>query len=75
MKNSNILFYTQILTRALNELEKAYLAKVNSEDFDFYKTEAPMILEEAREALSVLKSLLEGRDLPPARTRKPPTQH
>ncbi|MEL6860713.1 MAG: hypothetical protein AAGL11_02660 [Pseudomonadota bacterium] len=75
MKNSNVSFYTQILTRALNELESACRSKANSEEFDFYKTEAPIILEEAREALSALKSHLEGLELPPAKPPNPPTRH
>ncbi len=65
----------QVLTRALNELESACLAKANSDDFDFYKTEAPMILEEARDALKALNSHLEGLESPSPKPRIPPTRH
>ena len=54
MQKSNWSFYAQILTRALNELEAACSASPESKEFDFYREEAPMVLEEARDALSVL---------------------
>ena len=71
LKNSNWSFYTQILSRALNELEAACLAKPESQEFQFYRSEAPVVLEEAREALSALRQHMEELDSP--RPTSPPS--
>jgi hypothetical protein len=75
LKSSQWTFYAQVLTRALNELESACTAAPETQEFKFYRSEAPVVLEEAREALAALKHYVRdleasGTDLPP-----PPTRH
>lgn len=74
MQKSNWSFYAQVLSRALNELEAACLADPKTREFQFYRDEAPVVLEEAREALSALKKQMQALDAqrnpdPPAMTR------
>ena len=52
-------FYTQVLNRALNELESAVTAQPETEEFEYHRAEAPVALQEAREALSALKQYVE----------------
>lgn len=62
MPTSNWSFYAQIITRALNELETACSVPPDSKEFDFYRAEAPMVLEEARDALSILTQHMQKLD-------------
>ena len=71
-QKSNWSFYTQILARALNELESACAAPPDSKEFEFYRAEAPMVLDEAREALAALGILLGRLEPPPP---SPPTDN
>ena len=57
-KPSRSSFYTQVLARALTELESACTAPPDSQEFLFYRAEAPLVLEEAREALTAMKHYL-----------------
>lgn len=74
-KSSCWAFYTQVLSRALNELESACTAAPESQEFQFYRAEAPVVLEEAREALSALKHYVQ--DLETSEKERPPhpTRH
>ena len=74
MPRSSWSFYSQILKKALNELEYACSAAPESREFRFYRAEAPVVLEEAREALAALDQMIEGLDdricpTPPSQTR------
>lgn len=74
MQTSNWSFYATIITRALNELEAACSAKPESTEFDFYRAEAPIVLQEARAALSELTQHMQKLDKskiapPPSTTR------
>lgn len=73
-KPSKFSFYTQVLTRALNELESACTSSPESREFAFYRAEAPVVLEEAREALAALTHYVQDletadRPQPPKATR------
>jgi len=72
--SSQWTFYAQVLSRALNELESACTAAPESQEYKFYRAEAPVVLEEAREALAALKHYVRdlessGSDTPPTLTR------
>lgn len=74
LPHSNWSFYAQVLARALNALESACTAAPDSSEFNFYRAEAPAILEEAREALAAMQHLLHDAapkppPLPPRGTR------
>ncbi len=75
LKYSQWTFYTQVLTRALNELESACLAAPESKEFQFYRTEAPVVLEEAREALAALKNYVRDLESSVADATPPATRH
>ena len=55
LKPSPWTFHAQVLSRALNELESACTTSPDSPEFKFYRAEAPVVLEEAREALAASK--------------------
>ncbi len=55
-KQPNWQFHTHILDRALDEFENCLTC--SEQDKSFYKTEGPLILKEAREALRALKNTL-----------------
>ena len=72
--SSKWTFYAQVLARALNELESACTAAPETREFKFYRAEAPVVLEEAREALAELKHYVQdletsGKDELPRPTR------
>lgn len=48
-------FHVEVLTRALNDLEATSTSEPGSSEFKFLRSEAPVILAEAREALTALK--------------------
>ena len=75
LKSSQWSFYAQVLARALNELESACTASPETQEYKFYRAEAPVVLEEAREALSALKHYV--RDLEASKPNTPPrsTRH
>jgi len=75
LKCSEWTFYTQVLTRALNELESACLAAPGSKEYEFYRAEAPVVLEEAREALAALKHYVRHLESSAADTPPPATRH
>lgn len=60
MQKSNWSFYAQVLSRALSELETACQADPQSSEFQYYRNEVPVVLEEAREALSALKKEMQA---------------
>lgn len=75
MQKSNWSFYAQVLSRALNELESACLADPQTREFQFYREEAPIVLEEAREALSALKKQMQALDTEQDSTSPDITRH
>ncbi len=68
-------FYAQVLSRALNELESACTASPESQEYKFYRSEAPVVLEEAREALAALKHHVRDLELTQAGNKTTPTRH
>ena len=68
-------FFTQVLSRALNELESACIAEPETKEFKFYRAEAPIVLEEAREALAALKHYVQDLEAPKPSDRPPTTRH
>lgn len=68
-------FYAQVLSRALNELESACTAPPESQEFKFYRAEAPVVLEEAREALAALKHHVRDLELSQRKNKPTPTHH
>ena len=63
-------FNIEILSRALNDLETACACEPESEEFSFLRSEAKVILAEAREALTELKDQVRCLDmLSPEQTR------
>ena len=74
-KSSPWTFYAQVLSRALNELESACTAPPESSEFTFYRSEAPVVLEEAREALAALKHHLHDLELAQPKEKATPTRH
>lgn len=55
-KNPHWSFHLEVLDRALSDLESTCTAKPGSPEFLFLRSEAPVILSEAREALAAIKS-------------------
>lgn len=75
LRTSPWTFYTQVLTRALNDLESACSAAPDTQEYKFYRAEAPVVLEEAREALAALTRYVQDLetphlDEPPPETRQ-----
>lgn len=75
LKSSQWTFYAQVLSRALNELESACTAAPESSEFKFYRSEAPVVLEEAREALAALQHHVRDMELSQTETEPAPTRH
>ncbi len=48
-------FHIEVLARAVNDLEATCNADPGTAEFKFLRSEAPVILSEAREAISALK--------------------
>lgn len=74
-KNPHWSFHLEVLARALSDLESTCTAKPGSPEFLFLRSEAPVILSEAREALAAIKS--QARALEDAFPKSPErkTQH
>lgn len=75
LKPSPWTFHAQVLSRALNELESACTTSPDSPEFKFYRAEAPVVLEEAREALAALKHHVHDLELSQAKKKTTPTRH
>lgn len=75
LKSSSWTFYAQVLARALNELESACTAPPESQEFKFYRAEAPIVLEEAREALAALRHYVSDLESARANPSSRPTRH
>lgn len=74
-KSSQWTFYAQVLSRALNELESACTAAPETQEYKFYRAEAPVVLEEAREALAALKHYVRDLESSSPDTTPPMTRH
>ena len=74
-KSPQWIFYAQVLTRALNELESACKAPPETQEYKFYRAEASVVLDEAREALAALKHYLRTLEAPDTEMPRPPTRH
>ncbi len=74
-KPSKWTFYAQVLARALNELESACMAAPETKEYKFYRSEAPVVLEEAREALSALKHYVRDLETSDANSSQGSTRH
>lgn len=75
LKSSSWTFYAQVLTRALNALESACTAPPESQEYKFYRAEAPIVLEEAREALAALKHHVSDLEAARPNPSSRPTRH
>lgn len=75
LKSSSWTFYAQVLARALNELESACVARPETQEYEFYRAEAPAVLEEAREALAALKHYVSDLESAGPKSPAPPTRH
>lgn len=75
LKSSPWTFYAQVLSRALNELESACTAAPESPEYKFYRSEAPVVQEEAREALAALKHHVRDLELAQPKSTANPTHH
>ena len=53
--NPHWTFHIEVLTRAVNDLEATCNADPGTAEFKFLRSETPVILSEAREAISALK--------------------
>ena len=60
--NPHWTFHVEVLTRALNDLEATSASDPNSTEFQFLRSEAPVILAEAREALVALRNQVRKLD-------------
>ena len=60
--NPHWTFHVEVLTRALNDLEATSTSDPNSSEFRFLRSEAPVILAEAREALTALRNQVRRLD-------------
>ena len=54
-KNPHWTFHIEVLSRAINDLEATCSAAPGSAEFTFLRSEAPVIITEAKEAISALK--------------------
>ena len=74
LRTSPWTFYTQVLTRALNDLESACSAAPETQEYKFYRAEAPVVLEEAREALAALTRYVQDLEAPLPNEQPPETR-
>nr|WP_197501343.1 hypothetical protein [Hyphomonas sp. Mor2] len=75
LKSAPWVFYAQVLSRALKDLEAACLAAPDSQEFTFYREEAPAVIEEAREALAALRRHVRDLESSQSGPPTPPTRH
>ena len=68
-------FNIEILSRAMNDLETACASEPGTEEFSFLKSEAKVILAEAREALADLKQQMRCLDMLSTEETRTATHH
>ncbi|MEL6727283.1 MAG: hypothetical protein AAFU81_09180 [Pseudomonadota bacterium] len=68
-------FHIEVLTRAVQDLETTCTADPGTAEFKFLRSEAPVILSEAREAISALKKQVYELERRRSNALPSPTEH